>query len=93
MERKRADVRRGFCLLNSTIQTICKDRTQILRAFERNGSRIQRFRKTERSYVTEALPKWYKQDRSDNIVPASGLLLMKTFDVPKFWFYIKTFLA
>jgi hypothetical protein len=74
------------------IQTISENRIQIFSAFDRKGSRIQRFREPERSDVNKALLKRYKQDRSDNIVPASGPLLMKTFVLPEFWFYINPFL-
>ena len=75
---------REFDLVNSTIQTICKSVTKFIGAFEQNGSSIQRFRNPERSDVDEALLKWLKQDRSDNIVPASCPLLMMNFVVPKF---------
>jgi len=36
----------------------------------------------ERNDVNEALLKWFKQQRSDN-VPLSGFLLMVTFVIPK----------
>jgi len=42
-----------------------------------------RFRVPERNDVDEALLKWFKQQRSDN-VPVSGPLLMVTFLLPKF---------
>jgi hypothetical protein len=45
--KKKADVCQEFCLINSTIQTIWKNRTQIISAFEQNGSRIKRLRKPE----------------------------------------------
>jgi len=48
---KKADVCREFGLVNSTMQTIWKNRTKIINAFERNGSRIKRFRKRERNDV------------------------------------------
>jgi hypothetical protein len=67
MERKGVNVCREFCLANSTIQTICKNRTQIVRAFEWKGSRIQRLG-PERSGVNEALLKWSERERSDDIV-------------------------
>lgn len=73
--RKKADVCRKFGLVNSTVQTIWKNKTKIIDAFEQNGSRIKRLRKPERSDVDEALLKWFKQQRSDNI-PVSGPLLM-----------------
>ena len=77
-EKKTADVYREFVLVNSTVQRICKNRTKVISAFERNGSRIKRFRKPERSDVDEAMLQWYNQERSDN-VPVSYPLLMVTF--------------
>jgi hypothetical protein len=56
MEKKEAGVCRERSIVNSTIQTIWKNRTKIISAFEQNASRIQRFRKPERS--DEALLKW-----------------------------------
>jgi len=47
MEKNEADVYREFVHGNSTIQTICKNRTKIRSAFERNGPKTQRFRKPE----------------------------------------------
>ena len=59
---KEEDWRVGdFCLMNSTILTICKNGTKITGAFERNGPRIRRIRKTERSDVDEALLNWFQQ--------------------------------
>ena len=55
MEKKEADLYGEFGLVNSTIQKICKNRTKIISAFKQNGSRIKRFRKPERSDVSEAL--------------------------------------
>jgi len=49
--KKKADVCREFGLVNSTMQTIWKNRSKIISAFERNGSRIKRFRKRERNEV------------------------------------------
>jgi hypothetical protein len=48
-----SDECREFYLVNSTIRTICKDRTKIVSRFEQNGLRIKRFRKSERSDVYE----------------------------------------
>jgi len=47
------DVCREFGLVNSTIQTICKNRTKIVSRSEQYGSRIKRFRNSERSDVDE----------------------------------------
>jgi len=58
MEKNEADVYREFVHGNSTIQTICKNRTKIRSAFERNGPKTQRFRKPEWRDVDEALLKW-----------------------------------
>ena len=74
---------REFGLINYTIQRICKNITTFISAFERNGSRIKRFRKPERRDVNEALLKWLMQQRSDNI-PVSGPLFMITFILAKF---------
>ena len=45
----------GLCLVNATVQRICKNRIKGINAFEQNESRIKRFRKPERSDVNEAL--------------------------------------
>jgi len=63
---------------------ICTYRTKIISAFERNGSRIQRFRRSERNDVNGALLKWLKQQRNDN-APLGRPLLMKMFFLYKFW--------
>jgi len=55
--RKKADMCREFGVVNSTIQTIWKNRTKLIRVFEQNGSRLMRFRKPERSDIDEALLK------------------------------------
>jgi len=56
--KKKADVCRKVGLVNSTIEIICK--TQIIIAFEQNGSTIKVFRKPERSDVNEALLRWFQ---------------------------------
>jgi hypothetical protein len=48
---KKTDVCREFGLVSTTILMICKNKTKIINAFERNGSRNERFRKSERSDV------------------------------------------
>ena len=79
-----ADVCREFGPENSTIQTIWRNRTKIISAFEVNGSKVKLFRKPGRSDV-KALLNWFKQDGSDN-VPVRGPHLMRTFvlHIPKF---------
>jgi hypothetical protein len=62
----------GF--INSTIKKIWKNKTKINSAFEQNRSRRRPFQKPERSDVDEALFKWFKKQRSEN-VPLSGLLV------------------
>ena len=52
--KKKADACLEFGLVNSTIQTMWKNITKIISAFEQNGSRIKRFRKTEGSDVDKA---------------------------------------
>ena len=63
----------GVWLINSTIQNTVFVETEpkLLTRFEQNGSRIKRFREPESSDVNEALFKWFKQQRSDN-VPVSS---------------------
>lgn len=72
---RKADMCHAFGLVNYTVQTIWKNRTKIVGAFELNGSRIKRLQKPEQINVDEALLKWFKQLRSNNI-PISGPLLM-----------------
>jgi transposase-like protein len=80
--KKKADVCREFGLVNSTIRTICKNRTKIISAFDQNGSRVKPLRKPERSDVDEALLKWFKQERSGSAA-VGGPLLRITFVLPK----------
>jgi hypothetical protein len=54
-----------FGLVNSTIQTICKNRTKIIRVFEQNGYGVLLFRKTDQIDVSEELLKYFQQERSD----------------------------
>jgi hypothetical protein len=65
------------------IQKIWKNRPKIVSEFEQNGLRVKRLRKPERSDVNEALLKWFKQQRSENVL-TRGSLLVITFDLPKF---------
>ena len=55
---------------------------QIMNAFERNGSRIKRFRKPERSDVDDVLLTLFQYDGSGNVPVMS--LLMISFVLPKF---------
>ena len=80
---KIAYVCREFGLINSKIQRTCKNITKIIRACERKGWRIKRFRKPERRDVNEAFLKWLKQQISDD-VPVSGPIMMVLFVFPKF---------
>jgi len=52
-------VSREFGLANSTIHTMWRKKTKIISAFERNGSRIKRLRKTDWSDGDEVLLKWF----------------------------------
>ena len=56
--RKGSSNGREFGLIISTIEMICKNRTKFSES-ERNGSRIKRFRKLERSDVDKALFKCF----------------------------------
>ena len=58
MEKNKSEVCREFDLVNSTIQTIWKNTTEIIIAFEQKGSRINRFWNRERIDVDKALLKW-----------------------------------
>ena len=72
-----------FGVVNFTIQTFWKNKTETIGAFEQIGSRLKRFRKPEQSDVDETLLKLLQQQRGDT-VPVSGPLLMIVFVVPKF---------
>jgi hypothetical protein len=67
-----------------------KNGTKIINALDRNGSRIKRFRELERSGVDEALLKWFKRGRSDD-VPVSSPLLLITFFFLNFNFQLMNF--
>ena len=47
MEKRNSNVYRKFGLINFTVLRILEDRTEIINAFKRNGSRIKRLRKPE----------------------------------------------
>ena len=81
--KNEANVCREFGLITSTIQTIWRNRTKIISVFEQNESRSKQFHNPKRSYVDEALLKWFKQERSDK-VSARGPLLVITFFLVKF---------
>jgi hypothetical protein len=68
--KKKNGVRSEYGLVNFTIQTIWKNRTKIISAFEQNGSIIQRFRKPERRDADEVLLQRFKQQRCAS-VPAN----------------------
>jgi len=72
-----------FSIVNSTIQTIRRNRTVIINAFEQNGSGIKRFRKPEQCIIIKALLKWFKEQRSDS-VPMSSPLRLTVFVLPEF---------
>jgi hypothetical protein len=57
--KQKADICREFGLVNSAIQIIWENTAKIINAFERNVSRIKRFRKPEQLDVGEALLKWF----------------------------------
>ena len=62
---------REFGLVNSTIQTIWKNRTKIISPLDQDASRTMQFLKPERRDVDEAQLKWFKQERNDS-VPVTG---------------------
>jgi len=51
-EKKDPGVRWEHGIVNSTIQNIWKNRMKMINAFEQNGSRIKRFRKTEETLMS-----------------------------------------
>jgi len=63
-----------FCLINCKIQTIWKNKTKIVSAFEKNGWRIKRFRKPGGSDVNKGLIKWFKQERTALCRASAGLI-------------------
>ena len=67
------------------------NRTTVTSAFERNGSRIKRFRNPERIDIDKAVPKWFKEEISVNVAPVSGPLFLITLVVPEF--KVNTFLG
>jgi hypothetical protein len=48
------DLFQDIYVVNSTVNRIWKNRTEIFSAFEQNESRIKQFRKSEQSEVNEA---------------------------------------
>ena len=72
-----------FGLTNPMIQTIWKNWTKTISAFEWSESRIKWFRMSEQSDVDETPIKWFKQETSD-IYTISSPLLMIIFVLPKF---------
>jgi hypothetical protein len=42
-EKRKAVLHREFVLINSTVQTICKNRTRFISTFESNGLRVKQF--------------------------------------------------
>jgi hypothetical protein len=81
--KEKADVCREFGLVNSMTQTMWKNITKIICAFQQNGSRIKRLLKPKRSDVDEALLKWLKQQRSDNVPMNGPLLIIKAEEFTK----------
>ena len=65
--KRKADMCQKFGVINSVIQMVCKNRTTVISAFERNRSRIKGYSKAEQSDVDEVLLKWLQQKRSDNV--------------------------
>jgi len=80
--KRKAGVYPEFSLVISTIQTIWENRTKIVSVFAENGSRIKRFGKPERTDVTKALFKLFKEERSDNATISGHFPI--TFVLPNF---------
>jgi len=64
-QKKKVGMGCEFGLIDSTIQTIWKNGTKIISAFEWNGSRTKWFQMPEQSNVDEAPIMWFKQETSD----------------------------
>ena len=56
----------------------------MISVFERNGSRIKRFRKPERSDINMAVLTWFKQGRRDSVVLVNGPVRVITSVLPEF---------
>jgi hypothetical protein len=70
---KAGDICKKFGVVNSTIQKIWKNNTKIISKFERMDQEYGHCFKAEFSDVDEALLKWFKQERSDNVPVNSPL--------------------
>jgi hypothetical protein len=81
--RKKDDVFHDVGIVNFMTQTIWKNRTKFTSALEGRGPRITRFREGGRIDGDEALLKWFKRERSDD-VPVSGVVFVITLPLPKF---------
>jgi hypothetical protein len=60
-----------------------ENQRQIVSAFEQNGSGIKQLRKPEGSDVDEALLKWFKQQRSENVPVSDPLLMVRAEELAK----------
>jgi hypothetical protein len=83
--KKKADVLREFVLVNYAIQKIFKNGSKIISDFEENGSTIKRLRKPGRSDANEALLKWFKPQKNDNVSVSVPLFII-TSVLPNFKF-------
>jgi hypothetical protein len=84
-KEKKADACRKFDLVNWTIQTIWKNRTTIVIAFEQNGWRTKRLRKPEARDVGGVVHKWFKRQRSDSTALSGPLVMTEPRDLRGSW--------
>ena len=71
--KNKSDFCRKFGLVNSTVETIWKNRPKLLVRLNRRGSRIKRYRRPERSDVDEALLKWFNPLAYTDVPETAGL--------------------
>ncbi|XP_057339399.1 tigger transposable element-derived protein 4-like [Microplitis mediator] len=69
-------IAKEYAVSHSTISTIWKDKERIKKTFEENNLKIKRARTTEHNDIDQALLKWFKHQRSNNI-PISGPILQE----------------
>lgn len=71
-----ADICRKYSLATSTVSTIWKNKNKIKEILNSNISKLKRIRKPVNKEVDQALLRWFKQKRTEN-VPISGPILQE----------------
>ena len=75
--KMKADVHHEFILVNSTIQTIWKNRDNIVSAFGKSGYNFKRLKKSDHCDVDKVLSMRFKENRSENVLVSESLLITK----------------